>query len=416
MWDEEGLEPLGGAVTTATTITTTANTASTAHHIGSYDSDLNSIDLLNNLDSCELDDDDLMLDDDLPEDTSLHSDGDGITHIAQWRMPQLCWGTQDIHNDNRQDTTSSCAFTDLSIHLDLDRDLNLDLGLGTDLGLGMDVEELADNCSAVRAQLEHLQRLLLQEGGGDNEDIEDTLTTDTLSPEDSNSSEEQHLNKQVAELLCEVQQLREDLRRRDQTIAQLTQQLTVPVVTSRCHCRETGTERRMDGHTQTNVADGGRVMLHQASQTPWREHTPQVLPSHLQPDHQGKLTRKNPGLTRPAPSAPPAKPSYPGELPRRLTCLSNDALERPVTSVHASQSSPPPPPPRDGECNGAGPAFSPSMASTLPGPTNTTQPRTRALRQPSAPRDPDNSAASGAKVRAAPPLASSLHFPKPKSQ
>ncbi|KAG7249357.1 hypothetical protein CRUP_034684, partial [Coryphaenoides rupestris] len=42
MWDEEGLEPLGGAVTTATTITTTANTASTAHHIGSYDSDLNS--------------------------------------------------------------------------------------------------------------------------------------------------------------------------------------------------------------------------------------------------------------------------------------------------------------------------------------------------------------------------------------
>ena len=30
-------------------------------------------DLLNNLDSCELDDDDLMLDDELPEDTSLHS-------------------------------------------------------------------------------------------------------------------------------------------------------------------------------------------------------------------------------------------------------------------------------------------------------------------------------------------------------
>lgn len=21
--------------------------------------------------------------------------------MAQWRMPQLCWGTQDIHNDNR---------------------------------------------------------------------------------------------------------------------------------------------------------------------------------------------------------------------------------------------------------------------------------------------------------------------------
>ncbi|KAG7277122.1 hypothetical protein CRUP_024950 [Coryphaenoides rupestris] len=257
-----------------------------------------SLDLLNNLDSCELDDDDLMLDDDLPEDTSLHSDGDGITHMAQWRMPQLCWGTQDIHNDNsefqsyhltedpgnkRSDKElllglptgrSAGAGTGLGLNLDLDLDLdlNLDLGLGMDLGLGLDVEELADNCSSVRAQLEHLQRLLLQE----DEDLEDTLTTNTLSPdspEDSNSSEERRLNKQVAELLCEVQQLREDVRRRDRTIAQLTQQLTVPVVASMCRCPETETEGRRDGHTQTGVADGARVSLHQASQTPWREHT-----------------------------------------------------------------------------------------------------------------------------------------------
>lgn len=39
MWDEEGLEPLGGAVTTAS-IHTNSNTT---HHIGSFDSDLNSI-------------------------------------------------------------------------------------------------------------------------------------------------------------------------------------------------------------------------------------------------------------------------------------------------------------------------------------------------------------------------------------
>ena len=39
-------------------------------------------DLLNNLDSCELDDDDLMLDDELPEDTSLHS---GMcVHVFVW--------------------------------------------------------------------------------------------------------------------------------------------------------------------------------------------------------------------------------------------------------------------------------------------------------------------------------------------
>lgn len=39
MWDEEGLEPLGDAATTAS-IHTNSNTT---HHIGSFDSDLNSI-------------------------------------------------------------------------------------------------------------------------------------------------------------------------------------------------------------------------------------------------------------------------------------------------------------------------------------------------------------------------------------
>uniref|UniRef100_A0A671YXV5 Coiled-coil serine rich protein 2 n=1 Tax=Sparus aurata TaxID=8175 RepID=A0A671YXV5_SPAAU len=60
MWDEDGLEPLGGPG---------------AHPCDSYDdSELNSMDILNNLDppgTGELDDDDLMLDVDLPED-GLH--------------------------------------------------------------------------------------------------------------------------------------------------------------------------------------------------------------------------------------------------------------------------------------------------------------------------------------------------------
>uniref|UniRef100_A0A8C2ZWQ9 Coiled-coil serine-rich protein 2a n=1 Tax=Cyclopterus lumpus TaxID=8103 RepID=A0A8C2ZWQ9_CYCLU len=67
MWDEDGLEPLGGART---------------HPCDSYeDSDLNSMDILNNLDppgSGDLDDDDLMLDVDLPED-GLH----GQAHVVQ---------------------------------------------------------------------------------------------------------------------------------------------------------------------------------------------------------------------------------------------------------------------------------------------------------------------------------------------
>ncbi|KAK1794358.1 hypothetical protein P4O66_011247 [Electrophorus voltai] len=60
MWDEEVLEPLEAV----------------PHGCGSYDSDLNSMDILNNLDNLEsghLEEDDLMLDVDLPDDVSFHS-------------------------------------------------------------------------------------------------------------------------------------------------------------------------------------------------------------------------------------------------------------------------------------------------------------------------------------------------------
>ncbi|XP_068161306.1 serine-rich coiled-coil domain-containing protein 2 [Antennarius striatus] len=236
MWDEEGLEPLGGAATT-TSINTSSNTT---HHIGSFASDISSIDILNNLESCDLDDDDLMLDADVTEDVSLHSDGSGISHMAQWRRRQLCWGTQDFHNDNER---SPCLFP------------------GTP-GLGLDVEDLAEDCSAVRSQLEYLQRLLIQEENVDH----DTMA---LSPEATDSS--YGSDTQVKALLQEVQQLREELRNRDVTIAQLTLQLNVPSVTSRCCCQEM--IGRLDQCTQTSVTQRESV----ASQTPWREKTSQIL-------------------------------------------------------------------------------------------------------------------------------------------
>ncbi|XP_063749453.1 serine-rich coiled-coil domain-containing protein 2-like isoform X2 [Eleginops maclovinus] len=272
MWDEEGLEPLGGGTTAS--IHTNSNTT---HHIGSFDSDLNSIDVLNNLDSCDLDDDDLMLDEDLPEDDSLHSDGEGLAHMAQWRMRQLCWG-----NDNESDF-ESYKLTEDPGNKRTDGDLILDFSSSSPPALGADVEELAEDCSAVRSQLEYLQRLLLLEEDAD----EDTLTTDTLSPEIESSSD-----TQLQALMQEVQQLREELRSRDRTIAQLTQQLTVPAVTGDgCCCLET-TER----HTQTSSAERESV----TTQTPWREHTSQIFHSS-RPDHQESLTLspRQPAVTPP---------------------------------------------------------------------------------------------------------------------
>ncbi|XP_033466617.1 uncharacterized protein ccser2b isoform X1 [Epinephelus lanceolatus] len=297
MWDEEGLEPLGGAATTASININTTNSNAT-HHIGSFDSDLNSIDVLNNL-SCDLDDDDLMLDADLQEDASLHSDGDGIAHMAQWRMRQLCWGTQDVHNDNESDFQCYKLTEDPGnkrTDMARDSDLILDfcpprspcLSPGTP-GLGADVEELAEDCSAVRSQLEFLQRLLLQE-----EDMgEDTLTTDTLLSPEMNNDSSHSSDTRVQALLQEVQQLREELRSRDRTIAQLTMQLTVPTATTRCHCQET--PGRVDRHTQTSVAERESV----ASQTPWREHTSQIL-------HPSSQEVQEP-LTHRCPAPPPTR-------------------------------------------------------------------------------------------------------------
>ncbi|XP_028423694.1 serine-rich coiled-coil domain-containing protein 2 isoform X2 [Perca flavescens] len=315
MWDEEGLEPLGGGPTTASI----HSNANTSHHIGSFDSDLNSIDVLNNLDSCDLDDDDLMLDADLPEDASLHSDGDGIAHMAQWRMRQLCWGTQDIHSENesdfqcfkltedpgnkRTDTTG-----DSGLILDLCPPRSPCLSPGTP-GLGLDVEEMAEDCSAVRSQLEYLQRILLQEEDGD----EDTLTTDTLLSPDNESSHSS--DTQVQALLQEVQQLREELRSRDQTITQLTLQLSVPMVTTRCGCQE----GRMDRHTQTSVTERESV----ASQTPWREHTAFPPVPFLSPPWQ--YQRSRPYRVRP-------KPSIPSHLARKITDMSLLQPERPGTT------------------------------------------------------------------------------------
>ncbi|XP_056221666.1 serine-rich coiled-coil domain-containing protein 2 isoform X2 [Seriola aureovittata] len=372
MWDEEGLEPLGGAVTTAS-ITTNGNTT---HHIGSFDSDLNSIDILNNLDSCDLEDDDLMLDVDFAEDASLHSDGDGMSHMAQWRMRQLCWGTQDVHNDNERSPGSP--------------------------GLGLDVEELAEDCSAVRSQLEYLQKLLLQE-----EDVDDdTLTTDTLSPETNDSSHSS--NTQVQALLQEVQQLREELRSRDRTIAQLTLQLTVPTVTARCHCQEmTG---RMDRHTQTSVAERESV----ASQTPWREHTLQILHSSTQEEQEPLMDRVPPPTQAPPPANPCSKIPADTDTTDSTTEERQDdgktstkekrrarsrSLKLPQPSkLHLFLSQTSKPDPSSG-C---------ASAAALP-------PKTRAPRQPSTPHDPESSGSSGVKLKALACTSSSSRLPKPKS-
>uniref|UniRef100_A0A8C6UIY3 Serine-rich coiled-coil domain-containing protein 2-like n=1 Tax=Neogobius melanostomus TaxID=47308 RepID=A0A8C6UIY3_9GOBI len=251
LWDEE-VEPLGGAVhipvqsTVRPEIRSPRSGLQNGFHqvqkkerssslnVGSLHSDVSSIDALNDLESCDLDEDDLMLDVDFPEDQSLTSDGG--SHMAEWRRRQLCW-TQDVHND-----TDSESHTDrLSEEQQSKRknsELSLDLcldSLKSCPGLGADVEELVEDCSAVKSQLEYLQKLLLQDDDAD----EDTLTTDTLSPETDSSSDGTETQSDAA-------------------------------ASSRCRCLNV---ESTEAQTQTRERDTETV----ASQTPWNNITPAIL-------------------------------------------------------------------------------------------------------------------------------------------
>ncbi|XP_072229805.1 serine-rich coiled-coil domain-containing protein 2 [Leuresthes tenuis] len=409
MWDEEGLEPLGG-VTTSASIHTNSNTT---HHIGSFDSDLNSIDLLNNLDSCDLADDDLMLDVDFPEDASMHSDADGLSHMAEWRRRQLCWGTQDIHNDNESDIqcyklaedpgnkrTDTTMCGDHILELIPTRSACLSPGTP-----GLDVEELAEDCSAVRSQLEFLQRLLLQE------EDDDTLTADTLSPETNQSSHSS--DSQVQVLLQEVQQLREELRSRDRTIAQLTLQLAVPTATTRCCCQKA--PERMDQHTQTSVRESESV----ASQTPWRAPASQILHSSRQED-QEPLTDPAAPPTQASPPGNSAQPETPAD--RFLHPLKPDATDRTAQrgrwglKIHRRGEE------ESGDRRGTSSRFLPApqpskLRLLLPHTSSSApnSPKTRSSRQPPAPPDPDSNAAAREKLRAMTFTSGSSRLPKPKS-
>ncbi|KAK2866184.1 hypothetical protein Q7C36_002240 [Tachysurus vachellii] len=259
MWDEEVLEPIGR----------------TTQLCRSYESNLNSMDILNkldNLDSCDLEEDDLMLDVDLPEDVSLHSDVEVASHYDHsesdywpWRKRQQC-RTEQLHYEGSRDGVLE-AF-DNGHTLDLSRRGSGDSSLDE-----LMLEHMAQDCLSVKEQLFHLRTLLQFEEDGSVGEAEHLVS--------SPSSEEP--SYQVDDLLKEVQKLREELRGKDALISKLTQQLSAPVDVTQCVCQqgELQTPERQDKSTQT----------------PWRAQTPQILqPSHPSASEHKKLER----ATRPS--------------------------------------------------------------------------------------------------------------------
>ncbi|XP_047673261.1 serine-rich coiled-coil domain-containing protein 2 isoform X3 [Tachysurus fulvidraco] len=238
MWDEEVLEPIGR----------------TTQLCRSYESNLNSMDILNkldNLDSCDLEEDDLMLDVDLPEDVSLHSDVEVASHYDlsesdywPWRKRQQC-RTEQLHYEGRDGVLE--AF-DNGHTLDLSRRGSGDSSLDE-----LMLEHMAQDCLSVKEQLFHLRTLLQFEEDGSVGEAEHLVS--------SPSSEEP--SYQVDDLLKEVQKLREELRGKDALISKLTQQLSAPVDVTQCVCQQGELQRSEHQDKST--------------QTPWRAQT-DILP------------------------------------------------------------------------------------------------------------------------------------------
>ncbi|XP_037127113.1 serine-rich coiled-coil domain-containing protein 2 isoform X2 [Syngnathus acus] len=205
MWDEEGLEPFAGPD-------------------GTYpsdlydDSELNSMDILNNLLSPgveEVDDEDLMLDVDLPED-GLHdfdrmSNGESTPRRQGQRLRHQRWNGPE--RDGRApffhhyDGLKSSRMSYQAPHSEARRHNHAPVP--DELSL----ELMSQDCSLVKNQLLRLKNLLQLEDTADS-------TANVAGEIEGNSNGV----AQFEELLKEVHALREELRSRDKTIVQLTLQ------------------------------------------------------------------------------------------------------------------------------------------------------------------------------------------------
>ncbi|XP_016323926.1 serine-rich coiled-coil domain-containing protein 2-like isoform X1 [Sinocyclocheilus anshuiensis] len=299
MWDEEGMEALGGS----------------GHPCGSFDSDLNSMDILNNLEnveSCDLEEDDLMLDLDLSEDASLHSDTDGTSPYecsekdgwpTQRRRRQQYWGR---HNQFRCENRSGILQS-----FDGRKEQGLERSRSNHVTLDeLSMKHMAQDCSSVKEQLLQLKTLLQMETDGS---VEDTLEAHT--PE---SNDQSLLDQKVVLLLKEVQELRNELRSKDRMITELSQQLSSPIEDMQCHCLQ-GSEADKESPEHQD----------KDTQTLWKAHnlqipqTPKFLPNKL---HNYE------GLSRPTSSEAPCDglDAEPGHNPLTPQSCSPD-LQCPIT-------------------------------------------------------------------------------------
>uniref|UniRef100_A0ABI7WLD7 Coiled-coil serine rich protein 2 n=1 Tax=Felis catus TaxID=9685 RepID=A0ABI7WLD7_FELCA len=234
MWDEEGLEPIGNV-----------------HPVGSYESsEMNSIDILNNLESCDLEDDDLMLDVDLPEDAPLENvECDNMNRFDRsdrnvrqsqegfWKRPPQRWSGQEhyhlshpdhYHHHGKSDLSRGSPYRESPLgHFESyggtpffqAQKIFVDVPENTVILDEMTLRHMVQDCTAVKTQLLKLKRLLHQhDGSGSLHDIQLSLPS-SPEPEDGDQI---YKNE---DLLNEIKQLKEEIKKKDEKIQLLEHQL-----------------------------------------------------------------------------------------------------------------------------------------------------------------------------------------------
>nr|XP_051688969.1 serine-rich coiled-coil domain-containing protein 2 isoform X3 [Oryctolagus cuniculus] len=299
MWDEEGLEPIGNV-----------------HPVGSYDSsEMNSIDILNNLESCDLEDDDLMLDVDLPEDAPLENvECDNMNRFDRsdrnvrqsqegfWKRPPQRWSGQEhyhlshpdhYHHHGKSDLSRGSPYRESPLgHFESyggtpffqAQKMFVDVPENTVILDEMTLRHMVQDCTAVKTQLLKLKRLLHQhDGSGSLHDIQLSLPS-SPEPEDGDQI---YKNE---DLLNEIKQLKEEIKKKDEKIQLLEHQLA-----TRCNCHQKSKEEKCtyaDKYTQTpwRRIPGGYSA---PSFSPWQgsfQGTPRTVPLHRRQSESVSLT------------------------------------------------------------------------------------------------------------------------------
>lgn len=310
MWDEEGLEPIGSV-----------------HPVGSYESsEMNSIDILNNLESCDLEDDDLMLDVDLPEDAPLENvECDNMNRFDRtdrnvrqsqdgfWKRPSQRWSGQDhyhlshpdhYHHHGKSDLSRGSPYRESPLgHFESyggtpffqAQKMFVDVPDNTVILDEMTLRHMVQDCTAVKTQLLKLKRLLHQhDGSGSLHDVQLSLPS-SPEPEDGDQI---YTNE---DLLNEIKQLKEELKKKDEKIQLLEHQLA-----TRCNCHQKSKEDRRayaDKFTQTpwRRSPGGYSA---PSFSPWQgsfQGMPRTVPPHRRQTSSTTASQQPSQIYRPRP-------------------------------------------------------------------------------------------------------------------